>query len=54
MRGRGLGGYLPRVNARGTGEGRVADGEVPTSDQHGRADTGGLALQTLLSGVPLD
>ena len=54
MRARGLGGYLPRVNARGAGEGRVAGGEVPASDKRDTADTGGMALQTLLSGVPLD
>ena len=54
LQARGLGGYLPRVNARRAVEGMVAGGKTPTSDQRGTAETGGMALQTLLSGVPLD
>ena len=50
---RGLGGYLPRVDTWGSGEGMAAGDEAPAS-QSNVADNGETVLQTLLSGVPLD
>ena len=50
---RGMGGYLPRADARGSGQGMAVGAEAPAT-QHNMADNGETVLQTLLSGVPLD
>ena len=50
---RGLGGYLPRADTRGSGEGMAVGEEAPAS-QSNAADNGETVLQTLLSGVPLE
>ena len=50
---RGMGGYLPRADARGSGQGMAVGAEAPAT-QRNMADNGETVLQTLLSGVPLD